>query len=431
MASSNFTCPHCLYEAPLYLFENISSGMLKCRRCRSKFEDPNAFGTDVTYADCDSRRAVTRFPFTLNGKHAVIHVREGYLALALGFDGQLLWLHAGDHVINDMPHGFQLYYVCLTPQILWGTKDLEDFGAYGIAHLTLGREYVQSWCGMDGRIQTFEEHLRTLVSGHVTGYVRRMAEKHSTALLKRSDGYTSVLGNVEEGVSLTKIEPRGYRSGDGFTEAFPSHTAQPLFTEPEEVILARRSPVDMVIPPRKTYPIKDGVEEVFLRATGKAERHKAGEVIEAESLANVNKLLRFNAREFDFAHGWGLYDQACSALACSFSAHGTISFYIDSTEKLSALLATTASFGEFEEHFFVNVLRKEVATALKEIIDEHVRRMGLDPARINEHLSAMSVELTNALNGEGANAKRPAFSQYGLRVNTADILNINFYSGRR
>ena len=41
------------------------------------------------------------------------------------------------------------------------------------------------------------------------------------------------------------------------------------------------------------------------------------------------------------------------------------------------------------------------------------------------------VELTNALNGEGDNAGRPAFRQHGLRVNTVDILNINFDSGRR
>ena len=35
---------------------SVGGGELKCRRCRSRFEDPNAFSADTAYADCDSLR---------------------------------------------------------------------------------------------------------------------------------------------------------------------------------------------------------------------------------------------------------------------------------------------------------------------------------------------------------------------------------------
>ena len=76
MEATRFTCPHCLYEAELHMFENMANGKLKCRRCRSEVQDPNAFSAQRTYADCDSHRAVTRFPFHLNGKDAMIRVRH-------------------------------------------------------------------------------------------------------------------------------------------------------------------------------------------------------------------------------------------------------------------------------------------------------------------------------------------------------------------
>ena len=90
----------------MHLFDNIDNGKLKCRRCRNTADDPNAYGAESTYADCDSRRVVTRFPFALDGRDAVIQVRQGYMALAVGNDGSTIWLRQLKNRISNMPHGF-------------------------------------------------------------------------------------------------------------------------------------------------------------------------------------------------------------------------------------------------------------------------------------------------------------------------------------
>jgi len=430
MAASKFTCPHCQYEASLLMFENVDSGMLKCKRCRSKFEDPNAFGMETTYADCDNRRAVTRFPFTLNGRNALIRVREGYLALAVGNEGQRFWLEASENRITNMPGGFQLYFICMKPQVIWGTRNLQEFGAYGVAQLSITRSYIESYCGMDGRIQSLEEHLRELVVSHMTGYVQDVLDRHSGALLQHSDGYMNALGMLEEGVSLTKIEPRGYRNADGMTGTFPARAASDELFAQEETVVRVRRPVELTKAQRKTYTIREGVEEVFIRNATKLERHKAGEVIEANVQQDVGTVLRFLSKEFDFANGWGLYNQNCSAPGY-YAAHGTISFYIDSTERISPLLCKAGSWDTFTEEFFSNVLKKELSIALRELMDAYVAQRGLDAERLNESLSAMSVDLTNLLNGEGPYGKQPAFRQNGLRVNRADIMHVSIYANRR
>ena len=93
MPTNDFVCPLCRYKAPLALFENMGEGQMRCRRCRSKFPDPNAYSAGVAYADCDSRRAVTRFPFSMNGSAgAVIRVRDGYMAL-ISSGGQRRWVN--------------------------------------------------------------------------------------------------------------------------------------------------------------------------------------------------------------------------------------------------------------------------------------------------------------------------------------------------
>lgn len=431
MAVNTFCCPNCFYDAPLYMFANVEHNMLRCRRCRSKFEDPNAFGAETTYADCDFNRVVTRYPFALDGRNAIIRVRPGYRALVQGHDGTTMWLSAEKYHITHITSGFQLYYVCLNPRISWGVKDVEDFGAYGVAHLSISPERVEAFCSEDGRIQMFETHLRELVVERLTAHVQRFADAHNTALLKHADGFMSALGLLEEGVSLVKLEPRGYRDSGGATGVYPTHSGQDAsYEREEEREISVPRPLDGVKMPTKAYTVKNGVEEVFISGNGKTERHKAGELIELSALKGVEKLMRFSSKEFEFAHGWGLYNQLCGAYGY-YSAQGTVSFYIDSTERMALLAAKTASWDDFVEQFFNNVLKKEVASALKTLMDACAAQADFDPEQISGRLSAMSVDLTNLLNGETERSNKPVFRQYGLRVNSIDILGAHFYKTRR
>ena len=429
MEVTRFTCPHCLYEAELHMFENLVNGKLKCRRCRSEVQDPNAFGAERTYADCDSYRAVTRFPFQLNGKDAVIRVRPGYMALLVGNDGTRRWLKEPNHHITNMPFGFQLYYVYLKPQLSWGVQGIEEFGAYGIAHLALNEDYVEAFCEREGSVQNFEEHLRAMTVKSITDCTRAMVEKHNHSMLKHSDGYVSVLGILDAGVSLTKIELKGYREANNYPVTLMLHTKHAV-VDSEKPVVARRSPVEKASLPKKDYRIEDGVEEVFIRHDSRMERHKAGEIITDDDLQKVEMRLKFFSKEFDFTSGWGLYNQTCSYTGY-YSAHGTISFYIDSTERLSRLVVKPATWAAFEEEFFRNVLKKEVSSALKSILDQRIVQDDFDPSRVNEYLSTMSVSIAELLNGETNPPQKPAFMQYGLRVKRIDIDNVNFYTSRR
>ena len=145
MAISEFTCPHCMYHAPLPYFVNEDDSKMKCMRCRSRFDDPNAYLADITYADCNCLRPVTRFPFALKGENTIIHVRDGYMALIVGAAGVRLWIEEKNCHITNMPDGFQLYFVCLKPNVTWGTDSLEKFGVYGNAQLSISQEYVKEF----------------------------------------------------------------------------------------------------------------------------------------------------------------------------------------------------------------------------------------------------------------------------------------------
>ena len=454
MSGSELICPHCAYKASLSLFENVGGGELKCRRCRSRFMDPNAFAADVSYADCDSRRAVTRFPFALNGENALIRVRDGYLAFLVGSAGQRLWIDGHDCPIRDWSGGFQVYYVCLSPRVIWGTGGLEGFGAYGSAQLSLSKEYVKSFCGTDGHVQALEEHLKKLVSRHVTGFVNTEIQRQNASLLEHRDYYLNLLGVLEDGVSLTRIDPMGFRNAAGNTGFFSSYIPMTPPEESAEPLPPMRPPVEFLQAPKVPYTVNNGTEDIFcfgafggersraaermeesgigrlLRPRAKeTERHKAGEKIEADALRGVGKLLRYRTKEFEFPFGWGIYNQP-QAASGYYAAQGTISFFIDSTERFSMLLRKTRSWQEFAEQFFTNILKKELAAALGEILHERIRS-SFQPEKIGESLSAMSVELTDTLNGEGPSGQEPVFRPYGLRVRQTDILSVNFYSVRR
>ena len=429
METTHFTCMHCGYDAPLPLFENMSGGMLKCKRCRSLVQDPKAFSAAKTYADCDSRRPVTRFSFQLNGKDTIVRVRPDYMALLVGNDGTKRWLTQANEPITNMLHGFQLYYVCLKPQISWGIQDIDEFGAYGVARLSISRDFVERLCNREGHVQGLEEQLRAMTVRRIAEHSRALVRKHNQAILRHSDGYISMLGVLDAGVSLTKIELKGYREADNHPVTLILHTEHAV-REQEKPAVVGCKPAEKANLPRKDYRIENGVEEVFIRNDGRVERHKAGELIPAASLAPVAKRLRFFAKQFDFNNGWGLYNQV-SSFTGFYAAHGTISFYVDSTELLSLLVVKPSSWDAFAEEFFSNVLRKELSAALQSVLESRISEKDFSPVRISQYLSTMSVDMTLLLNGESQPARKPAFRQYGLRVKSIDIDHMDFYAARR
>ena len=435
MPASEFTCPHCLYQAPLSYFDNVGGGQLKCRRCRSEFADPNAYAADTTYADCDSLRPVTRFPFTLNGNNSMIRVRAGYLALIVGVGGVRMWIEEPScHIITDMPDGFQLYYVCLTPRIIWGAGIPKGVGAYGSAQLSISTEYVKDLCAADGHILALEKQLKDIVNRAVTDLIRTEADRNTAGRLESREVYQTLLRPLENGVSLARIDPMGFRNGSATMNYFSSYeypTEPAAPAAPADPMPEFRPPADIISKlPKQPYTIPRDVEEVVIRSSSKADRHKAEEKIDASILRGAEKLVRFNSKEFEFPYGWGVYNLP-KPVSGYYSAQGTVSFFVDSTERLSLYLTKTRSWQEFEERFFTNIFKKELAAALRELLNVRVSRQGVRDDRILDLLSEMSIELTDLLNGEGKSAREPAFRQYGLRIKQADILSIDFYTARR
>ena len=93
---------------------------------------------------------------------------------------------------------------------------------------------------------------------------------------------------------------------------------------------------------------------------------------------------------------------------------------------MGTLVAQSGDFDRFSEQFFNDVLRKELAEKLKPLISRLSSRQGFDVSKINSTLSALSVDLVDALNGEGNTAGQNVFMRYGLRVSRLDILDISF-----
>lgn len=429
MAVNRIRCPLCLYEAPLSMFENVDGTTVKCRRCRSRFEDPNIYAQETSYADCDNKKAVYRFPFNMNGGDAVVKVRSGYAALLVGHNGQKRWLKEYENHITDMPEGFQLYYVCLKPQVRWGTRDAGGFGAYGMAQLSMRPDYPEEFCRTHDHILTLEAHLKSLVDESVSRYVRQRMNENNPGILEQRDGYLNVLGVLEEGVTVTGIHPFGFRNAAGGTGLFQTFMTVLEPKREEESAQAYRPPVEDLRVPVETYTVRTGNEEVMIHGAARAERHKADETIRPESLKGVSKVYRFRSKEFEFPYGWGISNQPCSAYGY-FSAHGTLSFYIDSTEKMSLLLNRTNGWHDFEEQLFFNIIKQEMSAEIGKLLNEYIGEKKAGPENIRDHLSAMSVALTGRLNGADG-GKDPVFMPYGLRVKRADILNIALYSIRR
>ncbi len=427
MPASNLTCPHCTYEAPMHFFESVNGIKLRCRRCRSEFDNPNIYFRDYTYADCDFRKPVYRFPFFLNGKKTVIKVRDGYVALIISHDGNDRWLIPGEYQITDMTDGFQLYYICLEPEIVWGTKNLDDFGSYGIATLSVSKEFVEAFYKKEGSIHRLEDYLKELVDWCMTSFVQKEVAKGNAINLEKRTYYQRMRmpGKLTDSINLIRIEPGGYRNADERVGFFSSFSMAEPVKGKEENRPEIHLPVESVVPiPRDGYTVRHGNEDVLITATGKAERYKADDQVEARQLLNVQKLYRFRSKQFEFPYGWGIFDCPLT-LDEFFAANGTIAFYVDSTESMSNFLKQTKNWRDFEEQFFAGAVKPEMSRAIGLVLNEYIGAKGMDPSNIRNHLSAMSIDLTNVL------SESSKFSKYGLRVYRTDIMALDLYYSRR
>ena len=430
MQANELICPHCMYQAHLAAFENVGGGEMKCRRCRSKFRDPNAYEADIAYADCDSTRPVTRFPFSLSGKSAMIHVRDGYLAVLVRSNGQQEWIRERDYCVNDASDELQLYYICLSPRISWGVGSIKDFGAYGSAQLALSVGFVMRFCETESQTLAMEKYLKRIVHSHIADLIQTEIDRQSLSVLEDRSIYMGMKGTIEDGVSLVRIEPKGFRNSMGKTGSFPSYAKHTVTADPGGPLPSYTAPLEIIKQPKSAYVVKNGEEDVLCYGAPRMQRHKAGEKVETNQLHGVDRLIRYKAKEFEFPFGWGIYNQQQTGLGY-YSAQGSISFYIDSTQRFSQLLYRTKNWQDFEYQFFTSVLKKELADAMREVMEIRVSRKDFRADQITRYLSAMSIDLTNFLNGEGIAGRDPAFRQYGLRVKQTDILSVNFYDSRR
>ena len=430
MPESNYTCPLCGYEAPLAQFTGADDGMIRCRRCRSLSRDPNAYSPDCAYADCDSTAPVSRFPFALGGKRAVIRVREGYLALMVREDGSASWITEAETRLDGSSGAFRLYYVCLSPRLNWGTRGVKEFGAYGTARLRLSREYVMENCPAEGSLLTLEENLEETLIRFLTAFVESELRQGHTAQLEHPDGYTGALGRLRDGITLRSVTPLGFRSASGHPFTIPGSAEPEERAEAEAPAAPVRAPLAQVRIPQVSYTVKNRTEEVFFRGDGRTERHKAGEAISPDALRNVERMVRFQAKEFDLPCGWGVFNQPCGD-GRYFAANGTVSFVVDSTEKLASLFIRTRDWADFEEQFFSDILRRELSAALRTLLGSRAGGVPSGSEALRGSLSSLSVELVNRLNGESVPASEPAFRRFGLRVRQIDILDLNLYSDRR
>lgn len=432
MGVSNITCRNCLYEAPMCMFERKEHGRIKCRRCRGDFDI--SYERNATYADCDSNKPITCFPFKLNGNNSKVYVRNGYAAFVLGHDGKISWLKDAENEISYMMDGFRLYYVCLAPQITWGTVNLPRFGAYGIAHLVLESKYVESCLNGINDIRGFEKKLKTLVSNHITDYALQLVQQHDIALLRTNDGYEGALGLLKKdkddnGFSLTKIELMGYHDGDNVEGTFNVRFQSFCKDEEESFFIPKTLPVTIAKPQQSMYTIEKGIEEVFV-LNKKMAVHKAGEIIDDKKLKGVTHVLRFSTKVFEFCNGWGIYNQMFED-SVHYSAHGTISFLIDDTKLLSSYLIDKTTWAEFAESLFSDVLKNAMSAKLKDALKARASRKDFSVNRIDKELSALSTDVKERLNEETTPHVDPAFARYGLRVSTVEIINITFTSSGR
>ncbi len=432
MAKFSLTCPNCLYEAPAQFFDIQPGNKLKCRRCRGSFDDPDAYRRDATYADCDFDAPVTEFPYALDGSNAFIRVREGYLAYLTGSDGRESLLESGLAHISDCAGNLNLYYICLNPVVVWGSVGIKDFGVHGTAQLSLSREFVRAGCLSDHNfVLTLEGQLKTLVCRHLTDYINNELKINSAQLLTQPGGYMAALGVLQDGVRLTRVNPQGYRNANSGAETIASFEHGARLPDTEDTAPEHEAPI-IKLSAGKAYDVGKGDEDVFFFKNPRTPpaRHKAGEHISDDMLSGVEYILRFKSKHFEFPFGWGLYTQQ-SATSGSYCANGTVSFYVDSTEKVGDLVIRAGDYDKFVEQFFNDVLRKEFAYQLRELVNRYCARKGFDPANIASSLSALSVDLFEALNGEGfSQSRQNAFFRYGLRVSRLDILKLCFYDLR-
>lgn len=428
MSQIMLVCPNCRYESPASHFQRLDNSLIKCRRCRGSFADPDAYRNEISYADTDSDKLISRFPFEISGLNATVKVPEEYLAYVSGAGEQPKVFHSGTHHIKGEASRLQVYYICLNPCIVWGSAGTDGFGAYGTAQLSLTAAYVKNGIGAElHSLYALENRLKTLLCNHLSSYLKDRLRQHSAAMLTQPAGYDGALGTIEDGVRLMRIYPQGYIDANHAVSMVHYAADYSEASKDQEKQINIKAPVTIEKLPERPYVVAKGNEEVFLQGLNRYERHKSGEQIEPEKLKGIKQLIRYTAKEFAFPHGWGIYRQTCN-IPGLYSANGTVSFYVDSTYKMGTLVAKSGGFERFAEQFFNDVLRKELAEKLKPLLNHLSAKQDFDANRIRSSLSALSVALTEALNGENLSNGQNAFARYGLRVSRLDILDIHFNS---
>lgn len=424
-----FQCPLCTFEALPSAFVSIDGRRMRCPRCRGEFTDPNAYDAALAYADCDNPLPATRCPYQYGNRATVVNVRRNYLALVIDSEGNRQWLEEGRSTLPPSPGNLQLYFICLSPQIMWGAA-VETFGAYGKAQLSLSKDFVKQFCKTRIPVPALEDHVHRLVSQHIQERLQYEEESRRLTFYEFADAYAGLTGNVARGLQLTGVEALGYQTADGRNVAFPASAAAAPADEQHLAAPPEKPPVDIARPPARSYVVADRAEDIFFRGRDRPERHKAGETITEAMLHGVDKLIHFHRKEFTLTNGWGVYNQPLTGTQY-LSAHGDVSFYVDSTLHLSSHLYDVASWRVFEEHLFTGVLRSLLGDALKTLISSRAGSGITNNENISAHLSSLSIDLTQLLNGEGPHAGEPMLRKYGLRVRTTDILGMTFYPDRR
>lgn len=416
-----------MYEAPISMYDRTGNDLLRCKRCRSEVDDPNAFSPEISYVDCDSHSLVYLFPYLLSADIRKIKIRNGYLALIICEDGTLIWLDKETSNIPSDLNILHIYFICLSPRITWGIRYIKGFGSFGVAQLSLTEQYVEDFCKTEDNVKALEKDLKNKVNNYLSVYVQKEMERNNLVSLEQKNGYNNALRTVVPGIVIKKIDLIGYRHENGQNYIVAQHI-NPVI-ENEEV-QKKKVPVSIIKLPLMQYTVRRSNEDVFFRKNGKCERHKSGEEIRPEKLRGVYKGFRFQSKEFDLSNGWGVYNVS-RAKGGFFSAHGTISFYIDNTAQLGAFLCRTKDWNTFEEQFFASMLKSEISAALKLILDSKLEQKQVDSKTISKELNAMSFELTNRLNAEDLQTRDPPFRACGLRVKQIDIMNMDLYSDRR
>ncbi len=422
-------CPLCGYAGASGSFVRRGGGRLSCCRCRQEFADPGAGGARMMYADCDSTRPCTRFPFAVETERVCVKAGESYVAIVWASDGQSSTVMPGKSRIFNRSEALGIDYICLKPHVIWGCGN-DSFGAHGTAVLNLSSKYALTrFAGESARFEQLEAELESLLREHMKAFIVRQCSLGNAALLTQAGGYSQAAGALCEGVTLERVIPYGYRDAQGRKGRIAS--AEFLSRAPERPSSPRveiPSPLVRLALPADDYTVRENRELVVLIGS-ESLRHKTGEVLRAGQLTKAEALIEFARKDFTFPFGWGLSGLNSESFG-TFSANGDIAFYIDNTAVFARLFSRFHSFGEFCDSLYTSALKSAMAQALQCSVRKYSTLKGFHPEKLKVYLSELSIDLMKRLNGEASDEYEPAFRRLGLRVKSLDIDAMRFESAR-